>query len=163
GPGYVNTNRSQYFVAGNSKRDSWFDAIANPRPPAIRNSNLSPRLLAGHHALHQPGDNSKDRASSAAADDLTHNGPEIKLASSRACNRRNEGLQNLTSADAANSTGDGIAKVAQIVVLHGGAGGVPTDHSRDQLNDQIGDHLHFKSLPALVLLLRSNVVKECCV
>jgi len=83
---------------------------------AIR--DRSARLLAGHHTLYQPGDDGEDRASSAAADDLTHDGPEIKVAAGgRAFDRRNEGLQNLTSADAADGAGDGVAETTQIVIL----------------------------------------------
>jgi hypothetical protein len=42
-------------------------------------------------------------------------------AARRPCDRWNKGLQNLTSADAA----DGVTEIAQIVVLQCGAGGVP--------------------------------------
>src|SRR5262249_1712805 len=90
----------------------------------------------------------EDRASSAAADDLTHDGPEIKVAAGgRAFDRRNEGLQNLTSADAADGAGDGVAETTQIVILQRGPGGVPPGDSRDELNDQIDDRFHGASLP----------------
>src|SRR5262249_15883250 len=83
--------------------------------------------------------------------DLTHDGPEIKVAAGgRAFDRRNEGLQNLTSADAADGAGDGVAETTQIVILQRGAGGVPAGDSRDELNDQIDDRFHAAalSLPA---------------
>src|SRR5215469_15268977 len=107
-----------------------------------------------HHTLYQPGDNGEDRASGAAADDLTHDGPEIEVAAGRrACDRRNEGLQNLTSADAADSAGDGVAEITQVVVLQRSAGGVPADDSRDELNDQIDDRFHGASL---------SLAAQCC-
>src|SRR5262249_51626336 len=77
----------------------------------------------------------------------THDGPEIEVAAGgRAFDRRNEGLQNLTSADAADGAGDGVAETTQIVVLQRGAGGVPAGDSRDELNDQIDDRFHGASL-----------------
>ncbi len=93
----------------------------HPHRSTIR--NCSPRLLAGRHVLHQSGDEGEDRASGTAADDLTHDGPEIEVAAGRACDRRNEGLQNLTSTDAADGAGDSVTEIAQIVVLQRGAGG----------------------------------------
>jgi len=80
---------------------------------SIRNGDASARLLAPHHGLHQSSDDGQDCASGTAADDLTYDGPEIEAAGGgRACDRRNEGLQNLTSADAANGAGDGVAEIA---------------------------------------------------
>src|SRR4051794_15942280 len=60
----------------------------------------SVRLLAGHHVLHQPGDDREDRAARAAADDLTDEGSDIEAAAGRACDRRHRGLQKLTATDA---------------------------------------------------------------
>src|SRR5262249_24368837 len=115
----------------------------HPHRSAIR--NCSACLLAGHHVLDQSGDDGEDRASGAAADDLTHDGPEV-AARRRACDRRNEGLQNLTSTHAADGAGYGVTEIAQIVVLQRGAGSVPGDDSRDELNDQIDDRFHGASL-----------------
>src|SRR5215510_1946208 len=123
----------------------------HPHRSAIR--DRSPRLLAGRHILHQPGDDGENRASGAAADDLTHDGPEIEVAASRTCDRRKDGLQNLTSADAANSASDGVAEIAQIVVLQRSAGGVPAGDPRDELNDQIDDRFHSASL---------SLAARCC-
>src|SRR5262245_43911408 len=79
----------------------------HPHRSAIR--NCSACLLAGHHVLDQSGDDGEDRASGAAADDLTHDGPEVEVAARRrACDRRNEGLQNLTSTHAADGAGYGV-------------------------------------------------------
>ena len=120
--------------------------------------NRSPRLLTGDHTLYQSGDDCEDCASGAAADDLTDDGPEIEVAAGRrACDRRNEGLQNLTSADTPDGTGDGVAEIAQIVVLQRSAGGVPADDSRDELNDQIDDRFHGASLS----LQRDAAVPGC--
>src|SRR5262249_61316795 len=66
---------------------------------------------------------------------------------------RKEGLQNLTSADAANSASDGVAEIAQIVVLQRSAGGVPAGDSRHELNDQIDDRFHGASL---------SLAARCC-
>src|SRR5215813_3933200 len=108
----------------------------HPHRSAIR--NCSACLLAGHHVLDQSGDDGEDRASGAAADDLTHDGPEVEVAARRrACDRRNEGLQNLTSTHAADGAGYGVTEIAQIVVLQRGAGSVPGDDSRDELNDRL--------------------------
>jgi hypothetical protein len=95
-----------------------------------------PRLLARHHALHQPDDDREDRATGTTADNLTKNGPDVEVAASRGCDRRDRGLQKLTAADAAKGACDRVANAAEIIVLQGCAGGVTTDDSRDQLNDQ---------------------------
>jgi hypothetical protein len=84
---------------------------------SMRNGDASARLLAPHHRLKQSSDDGQNCASGTATDDLTHDGPEIEAAARRACNRRNEGLQNLTSADPADGAGEGVAEIAQIVVL----------------------------------------------
>src|SRR5215470_6909809 len=105
--------------------------------------NRSPRLLARHHALHQSGDDCEDRASGAAADDLTHESADIEpTPSRRAGDRRNQGLKNLTAADPADGAGDGVTEIAKIVVLQRGAGGVSANDSRDELNDQVDDRFH---------------------
>ena len=93
-------------------------------------------VVADGRCGHQSGDDCENRASGAAADDLTHDGPEIEAAvGGRACDRRNDGLQNLTSTYAADGAGDDVTKIAQIVILQCGAGGVPAADSRDELND----------------------------
>src|SRR5262245_18012788 len=107
----------------------------------------SMRLLPRHHALHQPGDDREDRAAGTAADDLTDERPDIEAAAAGCgLDRRNKGLQQLPASDAADRTGDGVADTAEIVVLQCRPGGVATDHSRDELNDQIDDSFHDSSL-----------------
>src|SRR5262245_22215325 len=132
----------------------------------------SVRLFTRHHALHQPGDDREDRAAGTAADDLAEERPDIEAAGAagRRGNRRNKGLQQLPASDAAAGAGDGVADAAEIVVLQRRAGGIATDDSRDELNDQIDDCFHGTSLslaerrlrrgrgchPTLVPLLRAG-------
>src|SRR5262245_58466649 len=137
----------------------------------------SVRLFTRHHALHQPGDDREDRAAGTAADDLAEERPDIETAAAagRRCDRRNKGLQQLPASDAADGAGDGVADAAEIVVLQRRAGGIATDDSRDELNDQIDDCFHGTSLslaerrlrrgrrchPTLVPLLRAgNTARE---
>src|SRR5262245_26434257 len=108
----------------------------------------SARLFARHHALHQPGDDREDRTAGTAADDLAEERSDIEAAGAagRRCDRRNKGLQQLPASDAADGAGDGVADAAEIVVLQRRAGGIATDDSRDELNDQIDDCFHGTSL-----------------
>src|SRR5262249_36338873 len=149
---YTPASAAQSWATAFSPPEESLDEGRHPHRSAIR--NRSARLLAGHHTLYQPGDDGEDRASGAAADDLTHDGPEIEVAAGRRVfDRRNEGLQNLTSANAANGACDGVTEIAQIVVLQGGAGGVPAADTRDELNDQIDDRFHGASL---------SLAARCC-
>src|SRR5262245_15737058 len=59
--------------------------------------------------------------------DLAQLALEGRCIARRACDRRNDGLQNLTSAEAADGAGDGVAGNSQIVGLQCCAGGFPSD------------------------------------
>src|SRR5262245_61750269 len=101
----------------------------------------SVRLLARHHALHQPGDDREDRAAGTTADDLAEERPDIEAAGAagRRCDRRNKGLQQLPATDAAHGAGDGVADAAEIVVLQRRAGGIATDDSRRSEERRVGN------------------------
>jgi hypothetical protein len=71
---------------------------------------------------------------------LADDGPDIEVATRRACQRRNDGLQKLSAADAAEGPGDGVAETPEVVVLECRAGSIAADNSRDDLNDQINEH-----------------------
>jgi hypothetical protein len=75
----------------------------HPHRSAIRNCSLG--LLAGDHVLHQSGDDGEDRASGTAADDLTHDGPEVEVAARRACDRRDRPPVYTSSSEAVPALG----------------------------------------------------------
>jgi hypothetical protein len=93
--------------------------------------------LPGHHVLHDADYERDDRASDASA----HGLPE-KRSNVGATGRRERGdgsLKDLPASDTAKGAGNGIAELAEVVVLERGTGGIAADQAGDELYDEIDE------------------------
>src|SRR5260370_37271729 len=106
----------------------------------------SGRLRRHLHPLRQTGEDGKNRAAYTAADDLADERAGIDV-TGRARERRHHLRKNLHADDSADSPRDCVANRAERVVLERRSGGVATNDTGDDLNDEVDESSRHVILP----------------
>jgi hypothetical protein len=100
-------------------------------------SHLKIASLLGHLVLNNPHDGREDGTAGASTDKPTDEGAEVKAASSRPGERRDQGLEQLTAKTASDGACNRISRRAEACILECAADPISTDDTADNLNDEV--------------------------
>ena len=104
---------------------------------AARPDSGTIELLLGHLVFDSPHNGREDGTAGAATDDPSDEGAEVKIASSRPSERRDQGLEELTAKTTSDGASNRISDGAEARILDCGADTISTDDTGDNLNDEV--------------------------